>query len=125
MCDPKPGMNLVHTGDVSGLRVFIDEQLIPQTSQSQSQFTKDNLEGLECFASVLRACATIYRVPQHVMQIFYDGSGGTMAFNRGDSNTLFFNYRIFKEFGHLDMIRQGNKADPINSWALTMAHELA
>ncbi|KAL8702736.1 MAG: hypothetical protein Q9201_004089 [Fulgogasparrea decipioides] len=122
MCDPRPGLNLVHIGDLSGLRVFIDEVI---SSQSKAKFIENNRPGLEQFASVLRECAIIYRLQLQVINIFYDGSGGTTAFNQSAFNSLFFNYRCFKELGHLDMMRHGNKADPINSWALTMAHELA
>ncbi|KAL8692962.1 MAG: hypothetical protein Q9218_002111 [Villophora microphyllina] len=125
MCDPKPGMDIVHIGEMSGLRVLIDDAFISSSKQNGERFMIQNREGLEQFASVLHACATIYRIPPQVVQIFYDDSGGTVAFNRRATNSMFFNYRFFKEFGHLDMVQQGNKADPINSWALSMAHELA
>ncbi|KAL8872034.1 MAG: hypothetical protein Q9174_002267 [Haloplaca sp. 1 TL-2023] len=122
-CDPKPDMRLVHSADVSGFRFFIDQNLIPPTSQSQSQFAQENLKGLQQFATVLHHCATIFGQAQQVVNIFYDDSGGTIAFNQRSS--LYFNYRFFKdEFGHLSMMEQGYQAKPIVNWASTMAHEL-
>ncbi|KAI4253124.1 MAG: hypothetical protein LQ352_003888 [Teloschistes flavicans] len=125
MCDPKPGMNIVHVGEMLGLRVLIDDAIISSSKEDGHRFMLENREGLEQFATVLHACAAVYRMSSQGVHIFYDASGGTMAFNRSAQNSMFFNYRFFKEHGHLDMVRQGNKADPINSWALTMAHEMA
>ncbi|KAI4193960.1 MAG: hypothetical protein LQ350_008058 [Teloschistes chrysophthalmus] len=126
MCDPTPGMNLVHVGEMSGLRVFIDDTILSSSKEDRQRFLLQNREGLEQFAKVLHACVSIYDgMSSQAIHIFYDTSGATVAFNRSRLNTLFFNYRFFKQLGHLEMVQQGNKADPIVSWALTMAHELA
>ncbi|KAI4109477.1 MAG: hypothetical protein L6R37_000452 [Teloschistes peruensis] len=124
MCDPKPGMNIVHLGEMLGLRVLIDDAVVSSSKEDRQRFMLENRQGLEHFATVLHACASIYRMSSQAVHIFYDTSGETVAFNRSHHGSLFFNYRFFKQFGHLDMVQQGNKADPINSWALTMAHEL-
>ncbi|KAL8734540.1 MAG: hypothetical protein Q9166_001440 [cf. Caloplaca sp. 2 TL-2023] len=121
-CDAKPDLNIVDIGASSSFRVFVDDTVI-QSGTTGENFMTANREGLKHFASVLQDCATIYRIPQQSIQIFYDQKGATMAFNQ--SNSLFFNYRQFIEKTHLSMMEQGNKVLPVCHWAATMAHELA
>ncbi|KAJ3330014.1 hypothetical protein HDU91_003705, partial [Kappamyces sp. JEL0680] len=53
------------------------------------------------------------------LHIFYDRSGGTIAFNRG--RTLFFNYRYYLSW-HAD---SHGKPDRLYFWFMTFCHELA
>ncbi|KAL9028350.1 MAG: hypothetical protein Q9196_003268 [Gyalolechia fulgens] len=117
-CDTKPNMNILHAGDISSIRVFIDAEL--QTNAEQ--FMTANHNGLKSFASVLHDCAAVYNVPRESVHIFCDAESGTIAFNRAQA--LFFNYRIFKE-EHLPMMQTGSKDEPVRKWAVHMAHELA
>ncbi|KAL8771283.1 MAG: hypothetical protein Q9209_003188 [Squamulea sp. 1 TL-2023] len=120
-CDAKPGMNVVYTGQASNLRVFLDDEVLEAGTTPQN-FMKANHRGLEHFTSVLQDCASVYKIPQDSLQIFYDAEGTTMAFNQNKS--LFFNYRYFQR-DHLRMLEQGNKDLPVRHWATTMAHELS
>ena len=120
-CDAKPGMNVTYTGSASHHRVFLDNEIL-QTGTTASDFMTAHRTGLAHFASVLQDCATIYNLPPSSLQIFYDASGTTMAFNQNQS--LFFNYRYFKQ-DHLAMLESGDKDLPVRHWATTTAHELA
>ncbi|KAL9601887.1 MAG: hypothetical protein Q9219_002240 [cf. Caloplaca sp. 3 TL-2023] len=117
-CDVKPGMNILHVGDISSMRVFIDDEI----KVGKEQFMMANQEGLKYFASVLQDCATVYGVPRESVHIFCDKESPTIAFNK--ANSLFFNYRIFGD-EHLEMMRKANRDEPVRKWAVHMAHELA
>lgn len=117
-CNTEPNMNILHAGDISSIRVFIDDEL----HTTPENFMSANQDGLKAFASVLHDCANVYNVPRESIHIFCDAESGTIAFNRAQA--LFFNYRVFKE-EHLPMIRAGNKDEPVRKWAVHMAHELA
>ncbi|KAL9002249.1 MAG: hypothetical protein Q9188_004805 [Gyalolechia gomerana] len=117
-CDTKPNMNILHAGDVSSIRVFIDDEL----QANAENFMTANRDGLKSFASVLHDCAAVYSVPRGSLHIFCDAESSTVAFNRAQA--LFFNYRVFKE-EHLPMVQAGNKDEPVRKWAVHMAHELA
>ncbi|KAL8855220.1 MAG: hypothetical protein Q9221_000126 [Calogaya cf. arnoldii] len=120
-CDARPGMNITHTGSASNFRVFLDNEVI-ETGTTASEFMTANRSGLAHFAAVLQDCATIYNLPSSSLQIFYDTSSTTMAFNQNKS--LFFNYRYFKQ-DHLPMLEAGDKDLAVRHWATTTAHELA
>ena len=121
-CDAKPGMNVTYTGTASSLRVFLDNEVLQSSSTTPSSFMTTHRTGLSHFAHVLQDCASIYNLPPSSFQIFYDTSGGTMAFNQNQS--LFFNYRFFAQ-EHLPMLEAGDKDLAVRHWATTTAHELA
>ncbi|KAL9639720.1 MAG: hypothetical protein Q9204_000973, partial [Flavoplaca sp. TL-2023a] len=105
-CDAKPGMNVTYTGTASSLRVFLDNEVLQSSSTTPTSFMTAHRTGLSHFAHVLQDCASIYNLPPSSFQIFYDTSGGTMAFNQNQS--LFFNYRFFAQ-EHLPMLEAGDK----------------
>ena len=117
-CDTKPGMNILYAGEISSMRVFIDDEI----KTSSETFMTANRDGLKFFASVLQDCAAVYNVARESVHIFYDADSSTVAFNR--SGSLFFNYRVFKQ-EHLAMAQAGNRDEAVRKWAVSMAHELA
>ncbi|KAL8834763.1 MAG: hypothetical protein Q9170_003612 [Blastenia crenularia] len=118
-CDVKPGMDILYAGDVSSTRVFIDQDL----KTTGEDFMTANRNGLAQFASVLQDCAAVYNVPRESVHVFCDADSSTVAFNR--DNSLFFNYRVFREQHLGKMLEKGSRDEPIRKWAVTMAHELA
>ncbi|KAL8708735.1 MAG: hypothetical protein Q9220_006461 [cf. Caloplaca sp. 1 TL-2023] len=109
-CDAKPGMNIQYAGEISNLRIFLDEDVITSPKTSGEHFMTANRDGLKYFASVLQDCATIYKVSPDTVHVFYDENGDTVAFNK--ANSLFFNYRFF-QLNDLSSMEQGKRSGPI------------
>ena len=119
-CDAKPGHNISYIGEVSNLRVFLDNT-VAANGMPAAKFLAANASALEQFASILLDCADTFSLKRNTIHIFYDTAGSTIAFNQNRS--LFFNYRYFENL-HLPYVQQGNKTDAIAYWCVVMAHEL-
>lgn len=120
-CDATPAQSLKMVGETQGLRIYLDKKLETKGLTTEV-FMARNASALKLFAGVLQDCADSYNLTRNSVHIFYDDGGSTIAFNA--SGALFFNYRYFENL-HLPVTQQGNKAEAVVYWAVTMAHELA
>lgn len=95
-----------HTGEMGGIKVFMSRgQLVPIFSaQAAAKEGTDvpqpkevlgrKRESLARFVHIIHPLAEVYGLPTSSLHIFYDLTGGTIAFNR--SASIFLNLRFFE-----------------------------
>lgn len=115
-CDVMPGQNMQYIGATSsGMRIYGSRDL----TLSPEEFLSRNIKALNAFAKLLWDVAAIYGIPRDAMNITYDESGGTIAFNLQGS--YFCNLRFF-----LQLHWEKAKYSAAESWWwVVVAHELA
>ncbi|TVY25615.1 hypothetical protein LHYA1_G006317 [Lachnellula hyalina] len=114
-CDETPSQNITFLTDASnGTRIFVSKTL----SVSHTEFISSHSSSLNSFASLLHEVADVYTLPRKAVHIFYDESGGTIAFNA--SGSIFFNFRFWLQL-HDGKDRVAGAA----YWWIVCAHELA
>lgn len=79
-------------------------------------------DSLARFIHIVTPLADVYSLPMTALHIFYDLSGGLIAFNRNGS--LFLNYRFFEAWHDQD-VKNGDINQAYISWYFTLAHEIA
>ncbi|KAK0739749.1 hypothetical protein B0T21DRAFT_410080 [Apiosordaria backusii] len=128
-CDTTPAQNITFAAEApKGMRVFVAKDL----SVDASTFLANNIDAIKQFELLLRDCGEIYRLPAKALHIFYDETGGTIAFNANGS--IFCNLRFFNQ---LHRVQQGSsggrglvlggqkKVEATTWWWVVLAHELA
>lgn len=122
-CDTTSAHNINFAAEASnGMKVYVDRNL----QIEPSHFLSANISAINMFASLLIELANVYSLSHEVLHIFYDESGGTIAFNYGGS--LFFNFRYYLQLHSAGMHgpRAGEmKAEAGVWWWVVIAHELA
>lgn len=118
-CDSTPSQNITFLAEASnGMRMFVSKTLsIPSTD-----FISENISALNTFANLLYEIADIYNVTRKAVHIFYDESGGTIAFN--SSGSIFCNFRFFVQL-HARKLSGEGKVEAASYWWIVVAHELA
>lgn len=121
-CDKRPAQNITFVAEASnGMKVYLAKNLADPAS-----FLRDNLNAINAFASILLDIGGVYSLSPNVLHIFFDESGGTIAFNTGGS--IFCNFRFFKQL-HAARIQGKNggeaKVEAGTWWWVVLAHELA
>jgi hypothetical protein len=120
-CDATPSQNINFLADASnGTRIFVSKTLT-----SPSTFLAQNVTALNSFALLLDDVSDVYSLPRRAMHIFYDESGGTIAFNSNGS--IFCNFRFFAQL-HQKKIESGvleGRTEAGAYWWIVVAHELA
>jgi hypothetical protein len=120
-CDATPSQNISFLAEASnGTRIFIDKHII-----TQSSFLSQNVSALNSFAVLLDEVCDIYSLGRKAMHIFYDESGGTIAFNSNGS--IFCNFRFFAQL-HQKKMESGapeGRTEAAAYWWIVIAHELA
>ncbi|KAI8829064.1 hypothetical protein BJ741DRAFT_538973 [Chytriomyces cf. hyalinus JEL632] len=97
-------------------KVFAEAQAVVVASQ----------EALLRFVDLLRLLSRVFGLETKTLNIYWDKSGGTVAFNRG--RTLFFNFRFYLGLHFRSGMRPGIVGEDIDSvyyWFMTACHELA
>ncbi|KAG1726435.1 uncharacterized protein EDB91DRAFT_1263755 [Suillus paluster] len=79
-------------------------------------------DSLARFIHVVTPLANVYNLPVTALHIFYDLTGGLIAFNR--SGSLFLNHRFFEAWHDKD-VKNGDVNQAHISWYFTLAHEIA
>jgi len=126
-CDSTPSQNISFLADASnGTRIFISKTL--PSSFSSTIFLSENAASLNAFATLLFEICDIYNVKRKAMHIFYDESGGTIAFNAKGS--VFCNFRFWKQLHEAKALGDGmnsgdGKVEAGSYWWIVVAHELA
>jgi hypothetical protein len=122
-CDSTPSQNITFLADASnGTRIFVSKTLASPTT-----FLAQNVFALNNFAVLLYEVSDVYNLPRKAMHIFYDESGGTIAFNSNGS--IFCNFRFFAQL-HQRKLENGigsgeGRVEAAAYWWIVVAHELA
>ena len=122
-CDKTSAKNITFAAEASnGMKVYVSRDV----ASNNPQFLASNIGSINAFASLLVEIGSIYSLSPSVLHIFYDESGGTIAFNTGGS--IFCNFRFFLQLhaAQLEGQQQGKaKVDAATWWWVVIAHELA
>ncbi|KAH9217592.1 hypothetical protein DL95DRAFT_521996 [Leptodontidium sp. 2 PMI_412] len=121
-CDSTPSQNITFLADASnGTRIFVSKTL----SMNPTTFLTENVTALNTFSLLLQDVCDVYALPRRAMHIFYDESGGTIAFNSGGA--IFCNFRFYSQL-HVAKMAGGSgegKSEAAAYWWIVVAHELA
>jgi hypothetical protein len=118
-CDERPSHDLTFVADSSsGLKIFLDK-----STPDSGSFVSTHIKGLNAFAALLIDCAALFTMRKDSLNIFYDPSGKTIAFNRQGS--IFCNFRYFKQLHEGQVIEHNDKGDALVYWWVILCHELA
>ncbi|CZT50162.1 related to NUO-14 NADH2 dehydrogenase (ubiquinone) 14K chain [Rhynchosporium secalis] len=124
-CDSTPSQNISFLADASnGTRIFVSKTL----TMDPTLFLTQNVSALNAFSLLLQDICDVYALPRRAMHIFYDESGGTIAFNSGGA--IFCNFRFFEQL-HVSKMLGANsgsgegKGEAAAYWWIVIAHELA
>ncbi|KAI6159818.1 hypothetical protein EDD17DRAFT_1761872 [Pisolithus thermaeus] len=104
-------------GHVRNVRVCIDEGVC-----DGGTFMKRMHDPLARFVDIIITLSEIYRIPTATLRVFYDVSGGCIAFN--SRGIIYLNLRYF-EVWHDKQVESGNQQDARMTWFLALAHEIA
>ncbi|KAK0115907.1 hypothetical protein ONS95_012951 [Cadophora gregata] len=121
-CDSTPSQNITFLADASnGTRIFISKTL----SMDPTTFLTQNVSALNTFSLLLQDVCDVYALPRRAMHIFYDESGGTIAFNSGGA--IFCNFRFYSQLHVAKMTACSGegKSEAAAYWWIVIAHELA
>ncbi|KAF9219018.1 hypothetical protein BS17DRAFT_468537 [Gyrodon lividus] len=104
-------------GRVKEIQVCVDEGM------ADADTFMERMHGpLARFVDIIISLSEIYRISTTTLHVFYDISGGCIAFNcRG---TIYLNLRYF-EVWHDEQVKSGNRQNARMSWFLAVAHEIA
>jgi hypothetical protein len=122
-CDSRPATNIQVAAHASnGMKVYLSKDL----SIEPSQFLSQHSGAINAFASILAEIAQVYTLSRETLHIFYDETGGTIAFNTDGS--LFCNFRYFLQL-HANQSKGPRPgaamAEAAVWWWVVLAHELA
>ncbi|ODA79799.1 hypothetical protein RJ55_05395 [Drechmeria coniospora] len=124
-CDQSTATNITFMAEASnGMKVYVSKDM----TTPQADFLSANIGAVNTFASLLVEVGNIYSLAPRVVHIFYDESGGTIAFNTGGS--IFCNLRFFLQLHATKIATAGAnsgaaKAEAASWWWVVLAHELA
>ncbi|RXW23364.1 hypothetical protein EST38_g2483 [Candolleomyces aberdarensis] len=111
--------NLKFAGELENVKIYIADDVSLGIAKT---FIRDNQDALVRFVRILKPLARVYELPQSTLHIFYDATGGLIAFNRNAS--LFVNFRFYQSW-HDAEVRNGQLNSAYISWYFTLAHEIA
>jgi hypothetical protein len=122
-CEAIPGQSLKPfpgpTGSATtqnGIRVFS-----ARTTPVSEVFLAEHQSALESFSLVLERLCSVFVLKLGSIAIFYESSGGTIAFN--SNRALHFNLRFFHSLHFLQ--NKHLSSECYSYWFVTTAHELA
>ncbi|KAI0007386.1 hypothetical protein F4779DRAFT_513468 [Xylariaceae sp. FL0662B] len=119
-CDDTAGQNLTFVAEASNnMRVFVSNTI---PNFNPTQFITSHHSAINSFSSLLKDVGDVYSINRSALHIFYDESGGTIAFNRDGS--IFCNLRFHLQL-HSDKLSGEGKASAAVWWWVVLAHELA
>ncbi|KAI6101844.1 hypothetical protein F5141DRAFT_272169 [Pisolithus sp. B1] len=104
-------------GQVQKVQVYVHEGM-----PDAKTFMERKRGPLFRFVDVIIILSEIYRISTTALRIFYDVSGGRIAFNCG--GIIYLNLRYF-EIWHDEQVKNGDQQNARMSWFLVLAHEIA
>ncbi|KAG6038673.1 hypothetical protein E4U41_003908 [Claviceps citrina] len=123
-CDSTPAQSMTFAAEASnGVKVFVSKHM--RAAPAAESFLSANIGPINAFAGLLVDVGAIYSLAPAVLHIFYDESGGTIAFNTGGS--IFCNLRFFLQLHAAGVSAGGGlgRAEAATWWWVVLAHELA
>ncbi|CAK7272006.1 hypothetical protein SEPCBS57363_004913 [Sporothrix epigloea] len=124
-CDSTHAHDLVMIAQAPrGMNVFLDRG----ATTPAAEFLAKNGSVVASFESLLRDVAAVYDLAPGVVQIYYDATGPTIAFNT--SGSIFCNLRFFMQlhFHRMQVMGAVGKQARVDGtvwWWVVLAHELA
>ncbi|KAI6094607.1 hypothetical protein EDD16DRAFT_817673 [Pisolithus croceorrhizus] len=110
-------------GQIRNIQVCVDEDELRSTGIPDAETFMKRMDGpLVCFVDIILTPSEIYSISTTTLRVFYDVSGGRIAFNCG--GTIYLNLRYF-EIWHDEQVKTGNRQNARMSWFLALAHEIA
>jgi len=110
----------------NGIRVFATRHRITNSTKPSEQFLQQEFHAVDSFADILQNLCGIYKLNLSSVCIYYDNSGGTIAFN--SNKALYFNVRFYYALHYNEKKQKTTTAtlsECYSYWFTTMAHELA
>ncbi|KAJ9654801.1 hypothetical protein H2198_006240 [Neophaeococcomyces mojaviensis] len=126
-CDEKPAHDLTFVAELKhGIQMFLPQD--PSQPINPTSFLQQNMTGLLRFAEILKAVGEVFSLSSKILNIFFETSGKTIAFNRNGS--IFCNYLYFKQLHETQVLggdaMSGNGLeDALVYWWVILCHELA
>lgn len=122
-CDEHPAHELTFVAEIKhGIQMFVS----PSSVNNSSAFLQQHSAGLTTFATLLKSVGEVFSLNPRTLNIFFETSGKTIAFNRDGS--IFCNYKYYHELHERAMATAGNSdayADAFVYWWVILCHELA
>ena len=87
---------------------------------SSEEFLRTHGDAVESFAVLLERLCTVFGLPLRTIAIFYDPTGGTIAFN--SNRSLHFNVRFFFALHYTQNLHQSRSC--YGYWYIVCCHEL-
>jgi len=109
--------NLSLLGEMGNIKVFVTGDVPEAASLMNSK-----RDSIARFIHVILPIRNLYQLSPTSVHIFYDNSGGTIAFNRNAS--IFLNLRYYEAW-HDEDVRKSNLSPAYISWYFSLAHEIA
>ncbi|KAI6154411.1 hypothetical protein EDD17DRAFT_1631623 [Pisolithus thermaeus] len=110
-------------GQIQNIQVCVDEDELRSTGIPDAETFMKRMDGpLARFVDVILTLSEVYNISATTLRVFYDVSGGRIAFNYG--GTIYLNLRYF-EIWHDEQVKTGNRQNARMSWFLALAHEIA
>ncbi|RDB24786.1 hypothetical protein Hypma_008085 [Hypsizygus marmoreus] len=109
--------DLNRIGEMGAVRVYLAQDV-----PDQDEFMANNKDPLARFIHILIRLSRVYDLPLTSLHVFYNLSGGLIAFNRNGS--VFLNLRYYQEWHDAD-VHAGSLNSAYISWYFTLAHEIA
>lgn len=121
-CDATPAQNLIFAATLqNGYKFFLNRAL------DQSATLHRTLPSAKRFSELLGILGEIFGVNRGALNVCYDDSGPTIAFNK--SGTIYCNLHFFSSLHDISSSTvtdvSGRKRDAMMYWFVTLAHELA
>ncbi|KAH0542428.1 hypothetical protein FGG08_003183 [Glutinoglossum americanum] len=122
-CDTNPSQDLtIMAESAQGIKIFLSNSV-----PDKSGFLNSHSAGFNTFGALLQEIGPIFAVGMGCLHMYYDQTGGTIAFNVNGS--IFCNYRFFMQL-HLSSMQQESqpgekRADALVYWWVVLCHELA
>lgn len=122
-CDEHPAHDLAFVADIKhGIQMYLS----PSSVSNSSTFLQQHSSALTAFATLLKAVGDIFSLSPRTLNIFFETSGKTIAFNR--SGSIFCNYKYYQQL-HERVVAKGGGADAYADafvyWWVILCHELA
>ncbi|EXJ87620.1 hypothetical protein A1O3_04581 [Capronia epimyces CBS 606.96] len=123
-CDEHPAHDLTFVADIKdGIQMYLS----PSSVSNSSSFLQQHSSGLTAFATLLKTVGEVFSLNPRTLNIFFETSGKTIAFNRNGS--IFCNYRYYQELHERSLAAGAGSSDAYSDafvyWWVILCHELA
>ena len=121
-CDEHSAHDLTFVAEIRhGIQMFVS----PSSTPDSSSFLRNHNFGLTAFANLLKSVCDVFSLNPRTLNIFYETSGKTIAFNR--NGAIFCNYLYFEQLHEISIqqMEMGEYGTIFVYWFVIFCHELA